>query len=172
VNWAYVIMEDRMYLEEVRQRWPERGFLVRAKAMSKADTSGDNGFRLPDGPMSVVGGLPDQKSIGDGRVKVRWLYAKDPSVEEIKVNPEVQKQIEKLQQIVLPTRRPMFPNGRLVIECEGIILSGWRESISEGAVPSRAVPWEPRADRLLSSSSGQVQQVASRPRRQDVHPVV
>jgi hypothetical protein len=123
VNWAYVIMEDRMYLEEVRQRWPERGFLVRPKAMSKADTSGDNGFRLPDGPMSVVGGLPDQKSIGDGRVKVRWLYAKDPSVEEVKVNPEVKKQIEKLQQIVLPTRKPMFPNGRLVIECEGIILA-------------------------------------------------
>lgn len=111
-EWSYVIIEDRLYLDEVRRRWPERGWMVKSRPQAVSSGPSEESpysFRMPAGPMSFVPGLPTATHLeGDGRVRVRTLWCLDPSLVE-------DKSVEG-------GRRPAYPYGRMVVECEGVIL--------------------------------------------------
>jgi hypothetical protein len=119
---AYMMWDDWMYVDQVRQKWPEQGFKVKPRHQARAVTPDGTlgyGFQLPPGPMSAGGGLGTGGSslMSDGRVRVRYLQCRDASVEEIE-----EKGLPTDSILVRPRFRPKYPNGRLIIECEGVIL--------------------------------------------------
>jgi hypothetical protein len=120
-NWSYVTFEDRMHLEEVRQRWPLTSTRVkpRVSGRSVSPMLGDSGYgvQMPSGPMSMVPGLPNHAAIpNDNRVRVRWCYCHDYTREKIEDH--------KLPSgsIVPADFAWKYPNGRLIVECEGWVL--------------------------------------------------
>jgi hypothetical protein len=120
-DMKYVIFEEFLYINEVRRRWPENGFRVthhRPGSPSTLDTT----LQLPEGPMSMLGGLPGsndtQTSGGESRVRVRTAFVNDYSVKELKK----QKQTHEIGVLQFPKAVPAYPNGRLIVECEGVSL--------------------------------------------------
>jgi len=120
-NPSYEILEDRMHLEEVRARWPLTSSQVkpRVQGRSAGNMIGDAGYgvQMPPGPMSMVPGLPSNRAVpDDNRVRVRWCYCLDYTR-------------EKIEDKTLPSGAIVpadfawkYPNGRLIVECEGYVL--------------------------------------------------
>jgi hypothetical protein len=119
-DWQWVIAEDYLYIDVVRRLWPERGYAVRPRYSAARQEDYAAGFDMPPGPMSVVGGLPNQKIYNDSRVKVRHLFILDNAVETIK--DEVGTSFDT-DLLVPPKFRPKYPGGRWIVECEGIKLA-------------------------------------------------
>jgi hypothetical protein len=121
LDWSYVILEDYMHLDRVRKRWPKTsaGVKPRVAGRSVSPAIGDSGygFQMPQGPMSMVPGLPNNRSIpNDNRVRVRWCFCEDSTrlkIEEKKL-PE--------GAIVPADFEWRYPNNRLIVDCEGQIL--------------------------------------------------
>ena len=121
LDWSYVILEDRMHIERVRKIWgnTSKGIRPRIQGKSMSPAIGDSGygFQMPPGPMAQVPGLPNNRSIpDDNRVRVRWCFCEDYTR-------------EKIESKLLPDGAMIdadfewkYPNGRLVVECEGHIL--------------------------------------------------
>lgn len=122
LNWSYIILEDRMYLEEIRRRWPLTSTNLKARVSSSGTASplagsGGYSFQMPEGPMSKVPGLPNsQGGVDDNRLRVRWCYCLDYTREKIEAKdlPDGAMTPADFQW--------KYPNGRLVIDCEGLIL--------------------------------------------------
>lgn len=121
LNWSYVILEDRMHIEEVKRRWPltARNVKPRIAGRSVSPAIGDAGygFQLPPGPMAMVPGIPSERTLpSDNRVRVRWVYCLDYTREKIESD-------ELPDGAIVPADFEWkYPNGRLVVECEGQIL--------------------------------------------------
>lgn len=121
LNWSYVILEDRMHLEQVRAQWPLSSRYVKPKIQGRnaSPMIGDSGYgiQMPEGPMSMIPGLPNNRAIpDDNRVRVRWCYCLDYAREKIEGN-------ELPPGTIIPADFEWkYPNGRLVVECEGWIL--------------------------------------------------
>jgi hypothetical protein len=127
-DWSYVVVESRMYIDEIRRRWPEHGAYVRPHPAASSPTLNLLGegpgytFEMPPGPLSYMPGAASQARQGnwDGRVRVRTLFADDYSIEVAK-DKSTKKALEK---VLKPTRRPKYANGRrMVIEAGGVILA-------------------------------------------------
>lgn len=121
-NWSWNIYEDRMHLEEVRRRWPLTSSQVRPRVSGRSVSPmiGDAsyGVDMPSGPMSMVPGLPGHQGIpNDNRVRVRWCYCNDYTREKIE-----EKKLPD-GDIVPADFAWKYPNGRMVVECEGYVLS-------------------------------------------------
>jgi hypothetical protein len=122
-EWFYLILTDRLYPDQIHDQFPERGRFVKAQPPSGVKPSGDtfHGLQMPSGPMSTVGNLPQERiGPGDGRVLVRYIYIKDPTVREIKQEELGSK--SEVDELVPARFEKMYPNGRLIIEAEGEIL--------------------------------------------------
>lgn len=125
-DWHYLILEDRMYPEEIRDRWPEtsRGIKVAPPSNVLPDNSQMHspGMQLTPGPMSVTSPNIPQSMTGpsDGRLRVRYLFIFDPTVVDVtKEFAGTKVNIDK----VAPARfEKKYPNGRLMVEAEGVIL--------------------------------------------------
>lgn len=126
-QWVYVILKDRMYIDEIQRLWPENGYRVHPRnVLGRASAPPDGfdiGLKLPDGPMSISGGIPTIKPSGDGRLTVRHLYIRDYTSMDIpKEDVErIQSQLGAL--IPAPQRKLRWPNGRWIVECDGIVLA-------------------------------------------------
>lgn len=121
LNWSYIIFEDRMYLEEVRQRWPLTSSHVRPRVSGRSASPmfGDagRGFEPPPGPMSMIPGMPaHQGQPSDNRVRVRWCYCNDYTREKI------EKKDLPEGSMVESDFAWKYPGGRLIVECEGYVL--------------------------------------------------
>lgn len=121
LKWSYVILEDKMQYEEVRRRWPltSAGIKPRIAGRSVSPAIGDAayGFQLPPGPMGNVPGMSAERTLPhDNRLRVRWVYCLDYTREKIedKTLPS--------GAIVPADFEWKYPNGRLIVECEGRIL--------------------------------------------------
>jgi hypothetical protein len=137
LNWSWIIFEDRMHLEEVRQRWPLTSSQVRPRLSGRSVSPmlGDAGYGLdmPSGPMSMIPGMPQHHGIpADNRVRVRWCYCNDYTR-------------EKVESKTLPDGAMVpadfawkYPNGRLVVECEG-----WTLQDGDNPFPLRMFPIVP-----------------------------
>lgn len=119
MNWCYLMFEDWMHIEQVKKDWPLTASKVRprvaGRSASPAMSESGFGFQMPEGPMSLVPGLPRSRTMAtDNRVRVRWCYCYDYTREEARDIPK--------GMIIEPDFAWKYPNGRLIVECEGHIL--------------------------------------------------
>ena len=131
---SFEILEDYIHLDEIRRRWPLTSAGLRPSPVTTPQHSllgpAGTGLTMPDGPMTSVGGLPSNKATpSDTRLRVRFCYCKDytriASKTESKTlpdgaitNPDANRSDGKS-----PDLEWKYPNGRLIIECDGRILS-------------------------------------------------
>jgi len=115
----YVIFDDEMYLDDVRARWPENGWRIKYHR-GGASSSTRNKLSMPEGPMTITatGGPIGMDSAvrpfasSDSRVIVRTAWVDDQS----------SKLVRKPRSVSDPKWEMVYPNGRMIIECEGVIL--------------------------------------------------
>lgn len=142
-HWVYVGWEDKMYLDEICRLWPETGARLRRQAkghvsvrIGTGDDSGPGSLSLPEGPMRYgSGGVPQQRVLGDGRLIVRQLIINDYSTEAL--SSQERKRIQDMLGPLTPAPeyRQKFPNGRWLVECEGVVLAD-----GDNFVPFRRFP--------------------------------
>ena len=121
LDWSYVILEDYMHLERVRKLWRAGSEVkprIQGRSVSPAIGDSGYGFQMPPGPMSMVPGMStNRRSIpDDDRVRVRWCYCEDYTREKIE-----DKRLPD-GAIIPADFEWKYPNGRLTVECEGVIL--------------------------------------------------
>ena len=136
-NWSWIILEDRMHIEDVRARWPLTSSQVRPRISGRSVSPllGDSGYGIdmPSGPMSMIPGLPNRQGIpSDNRVRVRWCYCSDYTREK------VESHTLPSGAIVPADFAWKYPNGRMVVECEG-----WTLSDGDNPYPLRMFPAVP-----------------------------
>jgi len=120
-NWSWIMFEDREHLEKVKSDWGAAASQVRPRVSGKSVSPmlGDSayGVDMPSGPMSMVPGLPRGHAIpSDNRVRVRRCYLLDYTREQVESH-------------TLPSGAMVpadfswrYPNGRMIVECEGYTL--------------------------------------------------
>lgn len=121
----FICWEDRLYRDEIVNRFPERGRLIPQimappQPNQVAPMEMGYGLQFTPGPMQVTGGLFEDRGPTDGRLPV-WTYLINDST-VVESNQEYAGSKTKLDQIVPAKFRKKYPNGRLMIECAGIIL--------------------------------------------------
>jgi hypothetical protein len=143
---SYVILKDQMYIDEMRARWPDQGYRVK-KQRPGAPQMGSSRLALLPGPMSSVGGMPSPGTIplptggvtagDDSRVTVRKIYIDDYEVEEV---PDAKKQNKQPDNLIAkPQYRPVYPHGRTIVECEGVVLLDGENPFAGGVKPISSV---------------------------------
>jgi hypothetical protein len=130
----FVVFQDMVYLDDIRRMWPENGYRVRYHRAGGASTM-DWRLSMPSGPMSMMGGVlgganSDRVSGGmdESRVRLRTAFIRDYSSKEGD-NENIPKNMP------IPRRRMMYPNGRMIIECEGITLFDGDNPAPDGEFP-------------------------------------
>jgi hypothetical protein len=123
---SYLYFDDWMHVEEVRKRWPMTSQGIKAGGRgsvpsSLTHTSSGYGFQMPQGPMTSMPGMPGSQSptgrtSSDTRVRVTHWFCKDYTREivDTKNLPD--------GALTDPEFKWKYPNGRLLVECEGQIL--------------------------------------------------
>lgn len=122
-DWSYQIIEDHLYLDEIRRRWPDKARTLKPRTAKAEQLAGPpaGGIEMPPGPMSVtVRGLPGGEQYStDGVLKVRHLFARDSTLIE---PTDVQRATFKEHNLPVPKYLPKYPFGRYIIDAEGTIL--------------------------------------------------
>ena len=122
-DWTWCIIEDQMYLDEIRMRFPDHADSVNPKTAKSEALAGPpaGGIEMPPGPMSVtVRGLPGgQQYNADGLLKVRTLFAKDSTLRDL---TDSEKTEFAKRSMPIPKKLPKYPNGRMIVDAEGTIL--------------------------------------------------
>lgn len=125
-DWNYLLLVDRVYPETVRERFPITGRSIDAPPptiLQPADEYQSRRARLRvlPGPMSLRNPIQEKPQMSsDGRVRLRYLWIFDGQTEDI-AKAEAGTRT-KTDDLVTPKFRLKYPNGRLVVECEGKIL--------------------------------------------------
>lgn len=121
---AYVGYGTWMNIEDVRLRWPHTSKDIKAQGStgSPAPLSGDAGygFQMPTGPMQSMPGMPNatqKRYSSDTRVLVWHTFCKDYTRELV---DDKDKPLEA--ELIDPEIKLRYPNGRWLIDCNGIIL--------------------------------------------------
>jgi hypothetical protein len=122
-NPAYAGWGTWMNLEDVRLKWPETSRAISPRHTSGGfqPFSGDSGYGItqPQGPMSSMPGMPGQNArtqSSEWRVLVRHCFCRDYTRET------VEKDDVPATSLIDPEVRLKYPNGRWLVECEGVIL--------------------------------------------------
>jgi hypothetical protein len=166
-HWVYVGFQDKMYLDEICRLWPDTGARLRRQAKGFAsarigvgDDSGPGGLSLPEGPMRYgSGSVPQQKVLGDGRLLVTQLHINDYSTEALSES-ERKRIAEMLGPLTpAPDHKLKYPNGRWIVECEGVVLAdgdSWVPLKLFPIIPVQAMPrmksfWVPPPVRYTKS---------------------
>ena len=122
-DWSYVLFYDFLYIDEVRRIWPDKGKFVRPHLYSSADPYGmaDAQLDFPEmSPLSQQGDNPQRKIFRSNRVRVRYAYIFDNTRQRVK--EELGSEAISAN-LVHPRFEYMFPDGRWITECEGIVLA-------------------------------------------------
>ena len=113
-DWTYVVLEDRLYPDQVRYNWPETGQYAKAAPYvtgKHLDDSGGYQFQLPLGPMQQTDGLINSSpAAGDGKLRVRYCFINDRSIEA--VNDQAGADAANKLKAVM---KMAYPNGRLLV---------------------------------------------------------
>lgn len=122
LNWSWIILEDWIHLDEVKSRFPEKAHLLpKYPGTATRDLrapEGGNGFVLPPGPFQSMPALDAVSTPRGYASRVRWCLCKDYTRTLISsASPSS------------PARyRWDYPNGRMLVECENVI-------IADGQIP-------------------------------------
>ena len=128
-TWAYVVQERYFYVDEIRRMFPEKGKYVKIGGgyddYEDNETEGsrfDLSMELPPGPlrMDAPEGFEHQRN--GPRVRVRFAWVKDYARDRVEEIAGVRAG-EGFELVVQPKFKWRFPNGRFIIECNGIILA-------------------------------------------------
>lgn len=119
-DWMYIVLNDRLYPEQIRYLWPETGRGIRAEQPSSKQL-GDSTrvLKFPEGPMTAMGGFTTSDAMrGDGRVSIRYLFIHDATIELIhdQVGSQAASKVAQLY-------RKAYPNGRLIVDAGGHIVA-------------------------------------------------
>lgn len=168
-HWVYVGFQDKMYLDEICRLWPDTGARLRRQAKGFAsarigagdDGGGPGGLSLPEGPMRYgSGSVPQSKVLGDGRLLVTQLHINDYSTEPLSES-ERKRIAEMLGPLTpAPDHKLRYPNGRWIVECEGVVLAdgdSWVPMKKFPIIPVQSMPkmksfWVPPPVRYSKSS--------------------
>jgi hypothetical protein len=138
-KWQYVILEDHMWLDVIKQYWPvpaQRVTLNRSPEplpLSSMGRRGVFGLEVPTGPMQgMIPGLPVSSTPGDARVRVRTLFLRDNS--RVRVTGGKQEQIE-FTGMARQEYRMRYPRGRMIVECNNVILFDGENPYWHGEFP-------------------------------------
>jgi len=122
-NPSYAGWGTWMNLEDVRLKWPETSRAIKPRHTSGGfqPFSGDSGYGIgqPPGPMSTMPGTPGQNAktqASEWRVLVRHCFCRDYTRET------VEKADVPQASLIDPEVRLKYPNGRWLVESEGVIL--------------------------------------------------
>lgn len=140
----WVLFKKKMFLDQVRMKWPEQGWNIK-RTVGKGlpqESEASHQFQMPPGPMAMVPGLPGAPSqTPDAQVEVRWLYCRDYTIIENKDSS-------------IPGRfRYKYPNGRLIIECDGIVLFDGENPMPFGMFPHVSLTAFPRLNSYYPPSA-------------------
>ena len=126
---AFLVKERYFYVDEVRRAYPERGQYVRIGGgyddFEENEMEGsrfDLSLELPPGPLRVDAPEGFEHQRNGPRVRVRYLWIKDYAKERIKEIAGV-KAGNGFELVVQPKTKWKYPNGRFIVECNGIILA-------------------------------------------------
>ena len=122
-NPSYAGWGTWMNLEDVRLKWPETSRAISPRHTSGGfqPFSGDSGYGIsqPQGPMSSMPNVSGQNArtqSSEWRVLVRHCFCRDYTRET------VEKEDVPATSLIDPEVRLKYPNGRWLVECEGVIL--------------------------------------------------
>jgi hypothetical protein len=122
-NPSYAGWGTWMNLEDVRLKWPETSRAIKPRHTSGGfqPFSGDSGYGInqPSGPMSTMPNVSGQNAktqTSEWRVLVRHCFCRDYTRET------VEKEDVPETSLIDPEVRLKYPNGRWLVECEGVIL--------------------------------------------------
>ena len=122
-NPSYAGWGTWMNLEDVRLKWPLTSQAIKPRHTSGGfqPFSGDSGYGIsqPPGPMSTMPGTPGQNAktqSSEWRVLVRHCFCRDYTRETVD-KPDVPS-----TSLIDPEVRLKYPQGRWLVECEGVIL--------------------------------------------------
>lgn len=147
----YWISEDFMYIDEIRKRWPAMADDVE-KTKPYGGPTNFGSMRLPPGPMAkqfgfgVVGkflSMFTNRDDTDGRYRVRRTFMRDYAKIDIpkddaEEDPRVRPILED------PVVEYKYPNGRLVVDCNNVILFDGENPWPTGIFPFVQVCAGPR----------------------------
>lgn len=140
---TFQILNDRLYPSTIQYHFPETGRGVSAAPSSAVPGSvspfaaaggGAPSLRMPDGPMSAVAsGLVGSKpnNLADGRLDVRYCFLLDNSIEVVdaEAGSDAAKKLKSIY-------RPLYPNGRFIVEVEGEVIADGSNPTPGGALPA------------------------------------
>jgi len=121
---SWIVAEDWLYVDDIRRRWPDRGWAVKPRYYSEAEpyASIDQALEFPEkSPLSNQGQEPSAKIFRDNRVRVRTVYCFDNARDRVKDYAGSQSLAANL--IAGPKWEYRYPDGRWITECEGITLA-------------------------------------------------
>lgn len=121
----FISWEDRLYRDEIVNRYPERGRLIPEviappQPNQIAPMEMGYGLQFTPGPMQVTGGLFEDRGPTDGRLRLRTFFINDSTT--VDILEEYGGKATKTDQIVPARFKKKYPNGRMLVECAGIIL--------------------------------------------------
>jgi hypothetical protein len=126
-DWYYFQLEARLWLDEVRRRFPAAWVKLGRDPIPSGVPPSSSGYgssplTMPPGPMSTQGRLPSDRNNGptDGRYRVRYTFIYDANTREVaKAGAGSSVATDK----VLPAKYElMYPHGRYIVDCENIVL--------------------------------------------------
>ncbi len=128
-DWAYVVSERYFYVDEIRRMFPEKGKYVKIGGgyddYEENEMEGsrfDLSMELPPGPLRVDAPEGFEHQRNGPRVRIRYAWIKDYAKERIEEIAGI-KAGEGFELAVVPKTKWRFPNGRFIVECNGITLA-------------------------------------------------
>lgn len=124
-DWSWLEWYDWMYIDEVKDRWPDYGDRVRPRLYAAGEVGpynlADSQLEFPEmSPLSNQGEQPNRKIFRDNRVRTRSFFILDNTRDRIK--EELGSKSISLD-LVKPRFAHTYPNGRWITECEGVVLA-------------------------------------------------
>ena len=124
-DWSWLIIEDDVYLDRVRRETPDHTENIRKETARSVNLAGSpaGSLEMPPGPMSMtVRGLPvgGNETTTSGILKRRTGYFIDMTMRAV-TEAEKAKFAEK--KLPVPSHLPVYPQGRMIVEVEGVVLS-------------------------------------------------
>lgn len=136
----FVQVEDLMYLDEIRSRWPETG--DRVKPMENAATTRSTGFgslQFVPGPMRSTGDLIMRQPGGfESQVLVRTTYIRDSTREPFEGGKD-----DYPAGMPRPRWKLKYPKGRVIVDAGGVILQDSENLSPTGEFPLVRLPAMP-----------------------------
>lgn len=141
-DWQYVILEDRLYPDQIIDLWPESGRDIEAEPYMPGSFHSPEGFgfKLPEGPMSVTSGpVGGEVKHGDARARTRTIFLTDHTIEVTRSNAggDAARTVESgFGKGVNSVRKmPRYPNKRMLVEARGRVVADGDNPTPRGRFP-------------------------------------